>query len=122
MAALTTQAPTTEAETATTQAPTTAAKAETATTQAPTTAAEEETATTQAPTTTAKEKAVTTKEAATRKQVTKPVITTSELLDLQYSLILKGIPENVPVCVAAAEELYIQLSRFLHSCIGQAST
>ena len=32
-----------------------------------------------------------------------------------------GYLKNIaPVCVAAVEELYIQSSQFLHSCIGQA--
>ena len=34
---------------------------------------------------------------------------------------IQGVPKKLsPVCVATVEKLQIQLSRFLHSCIGQA--
>ena len=38
------------------------------------------------------------------------------------SYLLGVLKKLWPVCVTAVEELLIQLSGFLHSCIGQAST
>ena len=49
-------------------------------------------------------------------------------LQIQYVIttmlsLLQGVPKELcPVCVAAVEEPYIQLSLFLHSYMGQAST
>ena len=54
---------------------------------------------------------------------TKIPILVKQILITELAFLLLGAPKTLcPVCVATVEELYIQLSRFLHSYLVQAST